>query len=57
MFSALDIYFFTNTVKVLIFAAYNFRGFSQLDKFVGTFYRIFFIAQKQKKGLFGQPVY
>jgi hypothetical protein len=57
MFSALDIYFFTNTVKVLIFAAYNFRGFSQLDKFVGTFYCIFFIAQKQKKGLFGQPVY
>ena len=32
------------TVKVLIFAASNFHGFSQLDKFVGTFFRIFLIA-------------
>ena len=29
------------TVKVLIFAASNFHGFSQLDKFLGTFFRIF----------------
>jgi hypothetical protein len=50
--SALDIYFFTNTVKVLIFAASNFRGFSQLDKFAGTFFRVFLIAQKKKKMYF-----
>ena len=30
----------------------NFRGFSQLDKFVGIFFRIFLIAQKQKKMYF-----
>ena len=42
-----------NTVKVLIFAASNFHGFSQLDKFADTFFRIFLIAQKQtKKGTF-----
>ena len=29
------------TVKVLIFAASNFHGFSQLDKFLGTFFRVF----------------
>jgi hypothetical protein len=45
------------TVKVLIFAASNFCDFSQLDKFAGTFFRIFLIAQKQNKVLFGQPVY
>jgi len=45
------------TVKVLIFAASNFHGFSQLDKFVGTFFRVFLIAQKQKNVLFGQSVY
>jgi hypothetical protein len=39
-------------VKVLIFAASNFRGFSKLDKFAGTFFRVFLIAQKQKKMYF-----
>jgi hypothetical protein len=34
------LYFF-DTVKVLIFATSNFRGFSQLDKFVGTCFLIF----------------
>ena len=41
-----------NTVKVLIFAASNLRGFSQLDKFAGTFFRVFLIAEKQKKKTF-----
>ena len=41
-----------NTVKVLIFTASNFCGFSQLDKFAGTFFRVFLIAQKQKKMYF-----
>jgi hypothetical protein len=40
------------TVKALIFAASNFRSFSQLDKFASTFFHIFFIAQKQKKRTF-----
>ena len=46
-----------HTVKVLIFTASNFRGFSQLDKFAGTiFLRISYCA-KAKKVLFGQLVY
>ena len=40
------------TVKVLIFTASNFRGISQLDKFAGTFFREFLIAQKKKKCTF-----
>jgi hypothetical protein len=44
--------FFFDTVKVLIFAASNFRGFSQLDKFAGTFFRVFLIAQKPRKCTF-----
>jgi len=40
------------TVKVLIFAASNFHGFSQLDKFAGIFFRVFLIAQKQTKMYF-----
>jgi len=31
---------------------FNFRGFSQLDKFAGIFFRVFLIAQKQKKCTF-----
>jgi hypothetical protein len=34
----------SNTVKLLIFAASNFRGFSKLDKFSGTFFHVFLIA-------------
>ena len=42
----------THTVKVFIFTAPYFRGFSQQDKFGGGFFRVFLIAQKQNKCTF-----
>ena len=42
-----------HTVKVLIFAASNFHGFSQLNKFVGTFFsHISYCAKAKKKCTF-----